>query len=55
MRLTLTAPGPAVAADLGDARTLSGVAVPYGVPGRTSAGPLTVDAGAITIPADLRR
>lgn len=55
MRLTLTAAAPAVSADLGDARALSGLAVPYGVAGATSAGLLTVDAGAVKLPEDLRR
>lgn len=56
MRLTLIAPVPAVAADLADdKRTITGVALPYGVVGRTSAGPVSVKAGAVTIPTDLRR
>jgi hypothetical protein len=60
LRLTITAPaGPAVTAGAPDtdaARTLSGLALPFGVPGRTSAGQVTVpDASVIRIPADLRR
>ena len=56
MRLTLIAPVPAVAADLADdKRTITGMALPYGKVGRTSAGPVTVRAGAIAIPTDLRR
>jgi hypothetical protein len=56
MRLTLIAPVPAVAADLADdKRTITGMALPYGMVGRTSAGPVTVKAGAVTIPTDLRR
>jgi hypothetical protein len=54
MRLELTAPVPAVTAAADD-RTLSGVALPYGVSGRTSAGSVTVDAGAVTVPSELRR
>jgi hypothetical protein len=34
---------------------LSGLALPYGVPGNTSAGRVTVDAGAVRVPEDLRR
>lgn len=55
MRLSLiAAPATVTASDL-DARTLAGIALPYGVPGSTSAGMVQVDAGAVTIPADLRR
>src|SRR3954470_10816340 len=54
MRLELTAPVPAVTA-AADSRVLAGVALPYGIPGRTSAGSVTVDAGAVAVPPDLRR
>lgn len=54
MRLELFAPVPAVTAAATD-RTLAGTALPYGIAGRTSGGTVTVDAGAVTIPADLRR
>jgi hypothetical protein len=54
MRLEMLAPVPAVTAAQ-DGRTLSGTALPYGIPGRTSAGTVTVDAGAVSVPADLRR
>ena len=46
MRLEMLAPVPAVTAAQ-DGRTLSGTALPYGIPGRTSAGTVTVDAGAV--------
>lgn len=56
MKLTLFAPVPAVAADLADdKRTITGLALPFGKVGRTSAGPVSVAAGAITLPADLKR
>jgi hypothetical protein len=55
LRLTLITPVPAVIADLGADRTISGLALPYGTIGRTNAGPVTVRAGVIAIPADLRR
>ena len=55
MRITMTAPAPPVTADLGDARTISGLALPYGVAGRTSAGEVTVRAGAVRLPENLRR
>jgi hypothetical protein len=54
VRLSLFPAEPALTADL-DARVLSGVALPYGAEGRTSAGTVIVDAGAVTIPADLKR
>ena len=54
MLICLQAPVPAVTAAAAD-RSLAGVALPYGVPGRTSAGTVTIDAGAVTVPADLRR
>jgi hypothetical protein len=53
MRLTLTAPASIEATDT-EARELRGVALPYGIRGFTSAGPVTVDAGAIHIPDNLR-
>lgn len=50
-----TPPGATVeAADL-EARTIAGVIAPYGVYGSTSAGPLKIRAGAIELPADLKR
>lgn len=55
MRLSLTAPPATVTASDLDARTLAGIALPYGVQGSTSAGLVSVDAGAVRIPADLRR
>jgi hypothetical protein len=54
MRLSLLAPPATVTASDLDARTLSGVALPYGVQGSTSAGLVQVDAGAVTIAKDLR-
>lgn len=51
--LTLTAAEPA-AADAAH-RTLTGLVVPYGTPGNTSAGTVVVKAGAVTLPEDLRR
>ncbi len=53
MRLTLTAPAALEAADT-DARVLRGIAIPYGQRGFTSAGALTIDAGAINVPENLR-
>ena len=45
-----------VTATLDDAdRALTGLALPYGVPGRTSAGALTVPPGAVRVPPELRR
>ena len=52
MRVTMTAPAQ-LAADL-TARTMTGVVVPYGQPGNTSAGRLTVRAGAVRVPDNLR-
>jgi hypothetical protein len=43
MRLEMLAPVPAVTAAQ-DGRTLSGTALPYGIPGRTSAGTVTAAA-----------
>lgn len=54
MRLTFTPDTPALTASL-DARQLAGMALPYGVAGNTSAGRVTVDAGALRVPTDLRR
>lgn len=45
---TMTAPGT-------DSRTLTGLVLPFGKPGRTSAGRLTVDANAVTLPDDIGR
>lgn len=36
-------------------RTISGLVLPYGRPGYTSAGPVTVNAGAVRIPDDISR
>ena len=55
MRLTLNAAAAPVVASSAPDRTLTGVAVPYGVAGATSAGLLTVDAGAVRVPEHLRR
>jgi hypothetical protein len=55
MTFTFSAPAAGVSADLGDDRTIRGVVVPYGVPGRTDAGDLKVRAGGLRTPADLRR
>lgn len=49
-RLTFEMPGARVDAADTDSRRLSGVALPYGAPGRTSAGTLTVRAGAVRLP-----
>lgn len=38
-----------------DARTISGLVLPYGRPGYTSAGAVTVQGGAVTIPEDIGR
>lgn len=54
MRLTFTATAPKLSAGLED-RVLSGLALPYGVDGNTNIGRVTVDAGAVRIPPDLRR
>lgn len=55
MRIDFTAQQAQLLAADDTARRLAGTAVPYGVDGNTSAGRVTVQAGAITIPADLRR
>ncbi|MET0996219.1 MAG: hypothetical protein ABWY20_20025 [Mycobacterium sp.] len=59
LSLTITAPAAAITAAAttatGDARRVAGLALPYGVAGQTSAGALTVNAGAVTIPPELRR
>lgn len=55
MRIDFTARQSQLLAADHDARQLAGVAVPYGVDGNTSAGRVTVDAGAIRIPDELRR
>ena len=38
-----------------DKRTISGLVLPYGRAGYTSAGPVTVNAGAVTLPDDISR
>ena len=53
VRLSALLPGPPVTATSAD-RTIAGVALPFGQVGRTSAGPVTVAAGAVRIPANLR-
>jgi hypothetical protein len=53
--LTLTLTGATLTAADGPSRRVAGVIVPYGIPGYTSAGLVTVRAGAITIPPDLAR
>jgi phage head maturation protease len=53
MRVTMTTPANVLAADT-QARTMTGVVVPYGQPGFTSAGRLTVQAGALRVPDNLR-
>lgn len=61
LTLLLTSPAATVTAatdpDAGApaGRELSGLALPYGPIGRTSAGPVTVAAGAVVLPNDLRR
>lgn len=52
-RLTFELPGARVDAADTDSRRISGIAVPYGQPGRTSAGTLTVQAGALRLPDTL--
>lgn len=52
--LTLSAPAAVLEATDTENRTLSGVAVPYGEVGHTSAGALSIDAGAIVVPSNLR-
>jgi hypothetical protein len=51
--MTFTAPAAIEATDT-DSRTLRGIALPYGVRGYTSAGPVTIDAGAVRVPENLR-
>jgi hypothetical protein len=53
--LRLTAPAATIEASDLDGRTLSGIAVPYGEAGNTSAGRLTINPGAIRVPENLRR
>lgn len=55
--LTLTVPAAELVAATTSqgARTLTGTAVPYGVPGNTSAGRIAVAAGAIALPENLAR
>lgn len=53
VRLSMLLPGPPVTATAAD-RTIAGVACPFGEVGHTSAGPVTVTAGAIRVPPNLR-
>ena len=57
MRLTATYPAHLVAAAAGDdtAARATGTIVPYGVPGDTSIGQVTVAAGALELPDDVTR
>lgn len=55
MRLTLEAAAAVVTAADTDTRQLRGVVVPYGQPGNTSAGRVTIDAGAVRVPDKLSR
>jgi hypothetical protein len=54
--LRLEAPGRLTLAAVGDPerRTIEGLVVPYGEPGRTNLGPVAVRAGAVRLPADGR-
>jgi hypothetical protein len=52
--LTLTLPAAAIEAADTETRRLAGVAIPYGEQGATSAGVLTIDAGAVKVPANLK-
>jgi hypothetical protein len=49
---TLTAAGALLTASVGE-RLLRYLVLPYGEQGRTSAGLLTINAGAVTLPADV--
>lgn len=53
VRLSMLLPGPPVQATAAD-RTIAGIACPFGEVGHTSAGPVTVTAGAIRVPSNLR-
>jgi hypothetical protein len=55
-RYTLTFEAPACTVDAADtdSRRMAGIAIPYGEPGATSAGLLTIDAGAVKVPTNLR-
>jgi hypothetical protein len=56
LSLTITAASAITAAAPSSTdRRLAGLALPFGVPGQTSAGPLTVNAGTVQLPSDLRR
>jgi hypothetical protein len=55
MIIRLAAVPAAIDAADTETRILRGIAVPYGQPGNTSAGRVTVDAGAIRLPENLRR
>jgi hypothetical protein len=56
MKYTLTFEAPAATVESADSETrrLAGVAIPYGEEGVTSAGVLTIDAGAVRVPANLK-
>jgi hypothetical protein len=54
MHVTMSTPASVLAADT-TARTMTGVVVPYGQAGNTSAGRLTVRAGAVRVPDNLRQ
>lgn len=54
MRLTLTVPTQLAASDQ-TTRRVSGLVVPYGVRGRTSAGDVSIRAGALTLPENPAR
>lgn len=53
VRLSMLLPGPPVTATATD-RTITGLALPFGEVGHTSAGPVSVAAGAVRIPTNLR-
>jgi hypothetical protein len=56
LSLTITAASAITAAAPSSTdRRLAGLALPFGTPGQTSAGPLTVNAGTVQLPTDLRR
>src|SRR4249919_2517703 len=55
MRLNLMAPAATIEAADTATRVLRGVAIPYGEAGNTSAGRVTIDAGAIRVPDQLTR
>src|SRR5699024_10816706 len=55
MTLQITPARPELVAADTAARTISGLALPYGAAGSTSAGRVTVRAGAVKIPTDRKR